>query len=200
MSRWDCFKAKSDYSIFHRPKRQKGEEFTRMEGETMIVSLEEGEMRFPAKAGVIMIDPITNKVLLVKNRYAIGEGENQEEKGQWSIPKGHKNSDESLAECAMREFYEETSITVRIESDQKYIKNNNTCYYVVFYDSSIQLPDSPIDTKEIYEMRWVPLIDILEYNVNKDTKTILIKRITTLKWIIEKIKENSFKKSEIIIN
>jgi bis(5'-nucleosidyl)-tetraphosphatase len=209
MSRWDCFKSKSDYSIFHRPKRQKGEEFSRMEGETMIVSLEEGEMRFPPKAGVILIDPIYNKVLLVKHRYGInleGNAEEIEESGHWSIPKGHKNKDESLAECAMRELFEETSITVRIEADQKYIKNNNTCYYVVFYDSTIQLPE-PIDIKEIYEMRWISLIDILEYNVNKDTKTILIKRLPTLKWIVDKIKETTIKipsliseKFELIMN
>lgn len=191
MSRWDCFKAKSDFSIFHRPKRQKGEETTRMDGETMIVSLDEGEMRFPPKAGVILIDPVYNKVLLVKHRYGVnlnGDAKDIEESGHWSIPKGHKNHDESLAECAMRELFEETSITVRIEADQKFIRNNNTCYYVVLYDSSIQLPENPIDTKEIYEMRWISLIDILEYHVNKDTKTILIKRLATLKWIVDKIK------------
>lgn len=198
MSRWDSFKSRSDYSIFHRPKRHRNAESTRMEGETMIVCLDDGEMRFPAKAGVILIDPKYNKVLLVRNRYSIGDVVNEDDKGQWSIPKGHKNCDESLAECAMRELYEETSITVRIDSDQKYIKNNNTCYYVVFYDSTIELPEGPIDTKEIYEMRWVPLIDILEYNVNKDTNTILIKRISTLKWIVEKILEQ--KKSDEFIS
>ncbi len=62
------------------------------------------------KAGCILINLETKKVALVAR------------KGQNSFPKGHKEDDETIIECAIRETKEETNHDVELLSDKELIK------------------------------------------------------------------------------
>lgn len=87
-------------------------------------------------AGVII--QYGKKVLMCKR------AENKVYGGQWSIPLGHVERNESPLNGATREFYEETNI--KLGGDIKLIdiitKDNGTIIYVYYKDSGMELiPD-----------------------------------------------------------
>ena len=87
-------------------------------------------------AGVII--QYGDKVLMCKRE------ENKVYGGQWSIPLGHVERNESPLNGATREFYEETNI--KLGGDIKLIdiitKDNGTIIYVYYKDSGMELiPD-----------------------------------------------------------
>lgn len=87
-------------------------------------------------AGVII--QYGKKVLMCKR------AENKVYGGQWSIPMGHVERNESPLNGATREFYEETNI--KLGGDIKLIdiitKDNGTIIYVYYKDSGMELiPD-----------------------------------------------------------
>jgi len=87
-------------------------------------------------AGVII--QYGDKVLMCKR------AENKVYGGQWSIPMGHVERNESPLNGATREFYEETNI--KLGGDIKLIdiitKDNGTIIYVYYKDSGKELiPD-----------------------------------------------------------
>ena len=87
-------------------------------------------------AGVII--QYDKKVLMCKR------AENKVYGGQWSIPLGHVERNESPLNGATREFYEETNI--KLGGDIKLIdiitKDNGTIIYVYYKDSGMELiPD-----------------------------------------------------------
>ena len=87
-------------------------------------------------AGVII--QYGDKVLMCKR------AENKVYGGQWSIPMGHVERNESPLNGATREFYEETNI--KLGGDIKLIdiitKDNGTIIYVYYKDSGMELiPD-----------------------------------------------------------
>ena len=55
-------------------------------------------------ASVILIDPKTKKILLVRHKKF----------GKWVQPGGHIEEEESPEECAIRETYEETGLKIRL--------------------------------------------------------------------------------------
>lgn len=101
---------------------------------------------------------------------------------EWEIPKGRKNSNETNLKCAIREFKEETSLTL----DEDYhiiscldpihdlfIGTNNKEYKHIFYTSVLNKEINNINIKnnEINEIRWCKwseLNDLIRpYNHNK---------------------------------
>lgn len=79
-----------------------------------------------------------NKVLMCKR------AENKVYGGQWSIPIGHVENNESPINAAKREFFEETNL--KLTGDVKLIdiitKNNGTMIYVYYKNSGVELnPD-----------------------------------------------------------
>ena len=79
-----------------------------------------------------------DKVLMCKR------AENKVYGGQWSIPIGHVENNESPINAAKREFFEETNL--KLTGDVKLIdiitKNNGTMIYVYYKNSGVELnPD-----------------------------------------------------------
>lgn len=68
-----------------------------------------------------------NKVLLMKRRGSHGEG-------QWNLPGGHLDFGETIAQCAEREIFEETGLTVTktklicINEDLNFLKSDHKHY------------------------------------------------------------------------
>ena len=108
------------------------------------------------------------KYLLVKGRKS----------NKWSFPKGHRNRGEMAMECALRELYEETGIS--LESPSKYPKsfifsrNNDGSgpeYFFIQVDEEL---DTHInDSREISDVGWFSLEEISELNGNIDITRFL---------------------------
>lgn len=91
----------------------------------------------------------------------------------WEIPKGRKNKNETMIDCAIREFKEETSVDISfysimfnikpiiesyISSNVRYIHNYYTAYTIKDFDPIINFKYDNIS--EIDSIRWVTLDEI----------------------------------------
>jgi 8-oxo-dGTP pyrophosphatase MutT (NUDIX family) len=133
----------------------------------------------PVCAGVVLRNE-KKEYLLVLGR----------EHRKWSFPKGHIEDGESWQECAQRETFEETGLTVSIPEDVRQdTKRVRKCFtqksvYFLLKTDCIQgdLELAPRDVEEIIEINWFDrrkLLGMARDDVNSD----LWQFITALKWI-----------------
>jgi len=81
------------------------------------------------KAGVFIFDNDQKKILLVQSRGNL-----------WGSPKGSKEENETVMECALREVKEETGLELEsnlINDNCKFIYNNSHYY-------SLNIPENPV--------------------------------------------------------
>ena len=95
--------------------------------------------------GTICVSP-RDKILLVLGRNSM----------LWSLPKGHRKVNESSFQCAMRELYEETGISIdRTDlnfSDLPYKRLKVGRYYLLEFPEEVT--PNPRDPKEIVTAQW----------------------------------------------
>ena len=93
---------------------------------------------------------------------------------QWnklfSIPKGKVERGESDQEAAKRELLEETGIDFNINTFNNEVKIFNDNYFM--FDCSDMKIDLKIDHKEIIDIKWIPMNDIININSNSILKRI----------------------------
>lgn len=121
------------------------------------------------KAGVFMYDPSLKKILLVQSNNNL-----------WGPPKGTLNYNETVKDCALREVYEETGITVLPEKFTKAININNraTYFYMEKQVCHVQIPKN-IYHNDATGISWINihcLKDCIKNNIiilSKHCKIIL---------------------------
>jgi len=134
-------------------------------------------LKYPPKAGIMMFNKDFTKILLVKNNY-----HPYPKCQKWGYPKGHLEKDETITDCASRELYEETGLSIVI-SDYKTVNVNNSCYYVYYADDSIIDNVKPIDTNEINDVQFQDLSTIHSLNLNREASVLIKKDLEYLKLI-----------------
>ena len=95
---------------------------------------------FYKKAGIFILDPITNKILLV-----------QSHNNRWGPPKGTVKPHETIKQCAIREVEEETGIRLSvnmINENNKFMYNNANYYYLELLEQDVTT-DNPMQDNEI---------------------------------------------------
>jgi 8-oxo-dGTP pyrophosphatase MutT (NUDIX family) len=85
--------------------------------------------------------------------------------GKWSFPKGHAYDSENPIECARRETYEETGITV-FPNEKNMVNLSKGSYFL--YSINLEVNVQPIDKNEISKTRWILIHDIPKYPCNVD--------------------------------
>lgn len=110
--------------------------------------------------GCILITS-NKKVLIIKGRCT----------GKWSFPKGHCNPGETEFECAKRETYEETGITLS-NYFQKILHLATGTYFLFSYTEKECIPN---DIKEVMDTAWVSFDMLKSMNVNIDISTFIKK-------------------------
>ena len=133
------------------------------------------------KCGCFILNTDLTKIVLVHNNYVKHE--------KWGLPKGHREDGETYANCAKREVFEETGLSVNITDKDLKIKINNTFYFPVVMNELNVVPNDKI---EIKEARWVKLSDLENTNLNRETKTMLKIKMNEIKQIIKIRYKNSF--------
>jgi 8-oxo-dGTP pyrophosphatase MutT (NUDIX family) len=125
-------------------------------------------------ASVFLIDPKTNKVLLVHHK----------KWDKWVQPGGHIEDNELPEECAIRETYEETGIKVRLigkrfprEDDfimplaiQKNRNKQNDIHIDFLYLAVPINDDINHDSKENYDVKWFSRNELENISVFPDIK------------------------------
>ena len=99
------------------------------------------------RCGIILYHPITGKYLLVRGI----------DSRKWGFPKGHMEWGEIEEQTAIREFEEETGLTVRAPFDNR-LRFGNNIYFVKTQCEERQ--PNIRDTKEIDDVRWFTLPEI----------------------------------------
>jgi 8-oxo-dGTP pyrophosphatase MutT (NUDIX family) len=110
--------------------------------------------------GVILISK-RDTVLLVKGR----------KKNKWSFPKGHIQGSETIQQCALRECFEETGISLN-DYQYNYSKRLNSGEYFV-YRIPYELKHNVYDTEEIVDVAWVSIPAMMNLYTNTDVNAFL---------------------------
>jgi len=111
-------------------------------------------------SGVILISK-RDTVLLVKGR----------KKNKWSFPKGHIQGSETIQQCALRECFEETGISLK-DYQYNYSKRLNSGEYFV-YRIPYELKHNVYDTEEIVDIAWVSIPAMMNLYTNTDVNAFL---------------------------
>lgn len=118
-------------------------------------------------AGTVILDYKNKKVLIVQSYH-----------GKWGLPKGEKNYNETLEECAIRETFEETGIRL-LQSD---LKEKKTVYYGegnYFFVDGTGLDYKQIENykfnEEITGIMWISTNDIVKnkIQINSHLRTLI---------------------------
>ena len=113
------------------------------------------------KAGCILIDKETKKIALVYRK----------KQNDYSFPKGHKEENETLIECAIREVEEETKRKVILYSDdyiatEHYYDSKNDevdMYYYLAIDNG-KSDNQSLDTHDLLWFSFEEVEDTLSYD------------------------------------
>lgn len=109
------------------------------------------------RAGIILINK-EGYILLIKGRTSL----------KWGFPKGYIEEGETIKECAIREFNEETGL--KFEGNEIYngIFTATNCEYLIVHLQISNLQKvSEIDTKEIIDVKWFKQKHIKNLDKNK---------------------------------
>jgi len=111
-------------------------------------------------SGVIVISK-DNNILLVKGR----------ERNKWSFPKGHIKGNETIHQCALRECFEETGLTLTNLDYESTSKLTSGEYFIYRDVDEMKLVTN--DNKEICDLAWVSLPTMMNLNTNVDVSAFL---------------------------
>jgi 8-oxo-dGTP pyrophosphatase MutT (NUDIX family) len=111
-------------------------------------------------SGIILISKY-NRVLIVKGR----------KKNKWSFPKGHIKGNETIHQCALRECYEETGISLKHLDYDGYKKLISGEYFI--YTDVDEFDTVIHDDNEICDIGWYSIPSIMNLRTNIDVSAFL---------------------------
>ena len=110
------------------------------------------------KAGGILHDIKKDKLLLVQSRGKL-----------WGFPKGTKNYDETIENCAIREIEEETGIKVtkKMFGDSIIVNNGKSTFYYIKHDEIEVEVQNSIENNDANGIGWIK-VDCLKNLLKKN--------------------------------
>ena len=108
--------------------------------------------------GAIAVD--ADRLLMVRRGHAPGAGE-------WSIPGGHVEPGETLAEAVVRELVEETGVEGvcgELVGLEEFFADEDH-YVILDFRVSVLEGTEPVPGDDAEEARWIPLADVAELNL-----------------------------------
>jgi len=122
------------------------------------------------KAGVFIFDDKQKKILLVQSRGNL-----------WGSPKGSKEANENILQCALREVKEETGLELTenmINDNHKFIYNNSHYYYLTMAELPVTI-NTPMIGNDATGIGWfninclINLINTGEFKINYHCKLLI---------------------------
>jgi len=109
------------------------------------------------KAGGMIV--YKHKILIVQSNF-----------NKWGFPKGHRNNEEKVLDCAIREIKEETSLVIDLTENDRllYIYDNTVMYYKQLdYKPKINIKRIIKEQKDCTGIAWIKL-SCLKKQVNTE--------------------------------
>ena len=113
---------------------------------------------------------VKDKLCILANK----RGSGVDKTGQWNCPSGFLDYDETLEECACREVFEETGVTIHPDQlELKEVDSNVTRkaqtvlvrYSAFIVDASkIRLTNENAEENEVTEIQWIPVSKVNDYD------------------------------------
>lgn len=111
---------------------------------------------------------IVGGVVKKDGKYLLVQEAKKECKGKWSIPAGHLEPNETIAEGAKREILEECGLEVEITGILHVRKNSE--WVNIAFSTNIIGGEIRFDKKEILDAKWFSLDDII--NMKQDLRDL----------------------------
>ncbi len=111
---------------------------------------------------------IVGGVVKKDGKYLLVQEAKKECKGKWSIPAGHLELNETIAEGAKREILEECGLEVEITGILHVRKNSE--WVNIAFSTNIIGGEIRFDKKEILDAKWFSLDDII--NMKQDLRDL----------------------------
>lgn len=98
----------------------------------------------------------------------------------FGFPKGEKEKNESIEECAKREFFEETGFNIdhidlnKCKLVNTYIEDVEYIFYIFHVSDEFEIDSCPIDDVEITSYGWYPLNKLLNLKLSKAIRKISV--------------------------
>ena len=136
------------------------------------------------KSGGILFTKDLKAIVIVQNKYLL----NENNKVLWGLPKGHVKKNESLAQCAEREIYEETGLELQVQESSPKILINKTYYFPILLQYQLEELMKKIHVNDDTEIVDVSILtidqpEIASNNLNYELKLLLgqyIRRIVSI--------------------
>lgn len=124
-------------------------------------------------AGAFILNLVTLEVLVVRGPV------------KWSLPKGHLEPGEEPCEGAEREIFEETSLQIKIGPETRSKKIRKYIYYYIILENANQIELTPLDIREVQELRWCSHDDLKKLDCNKQLKYFIDSWSQIIKVLVE---------------
>ena len=125
-------------------------------------------------AGGVVVDPGSNKVLVVRIRKEAKGG-----RSGWTWPKGRLGPGEDPPEAAIRETHEEGGVQAQLVAKIAQVRTHKALRH--YYLMNKMDSGGPLDPRETMEVRWVSLKDASKLLQRKRDQQVLKAAATTIR-------------------
>lgn len=150
--------------------------------------------RSKIRCGGILFTKDFKAIVIVQNKYILTENN----KELWGLPKGHIKDNESFAQCASREIYEETGLILDVQDTSPKIRINKTYYFPILLNYTLDELLEKLHVIDVIEIANVCVLhidkpEIARKNFNYELKLLLGHYLPRAKKIVDVLKtRNTF--------
>lgn len=146
------------------------------------------------RCGGILFTKDFKAIVIVQNKYML----NENNKELWGLPKGHIKKNESFAQCAQREIYEETGLQLQVQDSSPKIRINKTYYFPILLEWTLEELMEKLHVIDVTEIADVCILhidrpEISSKHLNYELKLLLGHYISRARRILNLLKDSSQK-------
>ena len=119
--------------------------------------------RTKIRCGGILFTKDKKALVIVQNKYVL----NENNKELWGLPKGHIQNNETFAQCAKREIYEETGLTLDVQDTSPKLRINKTYYFPILLNWSLEELVKKLHIVDVTEISDICVLHIDEPSISK---------------------------------
>tara|TARA_B110000914_G_C15506728_1_gene468650 strand:- start:1508 stop:2089 length:582 start_codon:yes stop_codon:yes gene_type:complete len=119
--------------------------------------------RSKIRCGGILFTKDLKAIVIVQNKYIL----NENKKELWGLPKGHIKKNESYAQCAQREIYEETGLELDVQDTSPKIRINKTYYFPILLNYTLDELMEKLHIIDVTEIADICILHIDNPTISK---------------------------------
>jgi len=145
--------------------------------------------RSKVRCGGILFTKDFKAIVIVQNKYILNENNRE----LWGLPKGHIKDNESFAQCASREIYEETGLELEVQDASPKLRINKTYYFPILLNYTLDELLAKMRVIDVIEIANVCVLhidnpEIAQKNLNYELKLLLGHYLPRAKKIIDTLR------------